>query len=77
MSFSLQEVDVTLPPVILVAKGIRAVPVLEVGGRRLDGNATQRATRRPDLRSGSLSVRGLFSSAMRLQPVLLRDIGGI
>jgi hypothetical protein len=39
MSFSLQEVDVTLRPVILLAKGIRAVPVVEVGGRRLDGNA--------------------------------------
>jgi hypothetical protein len=40
MSFNLQEVDVTLRPVFLVAKGIRAVPVVEVGGRRLDGNAT-------------------------------------
>jgi hypothetical protein len=40
MSFSLQEVDVTPRPVILVQKGIRAVPVVEVGGRRLDGNAT-------------------------------------
>jgi|ERR1035441_33078 glutaredoxin len=40
MNFSLKEVDVTLRPGILVAKGIRAVPVIEVEGRRLDGNAT-------------------------------------
>ena len=32
--------DITLRPGILVAKGIRSVPVVEVGGRRLDGNAT-------------------------------------
>jgi hypothetical protein len=38
-------------PVILVAKGIRAVPVVEVGGRRLDGNAT------------SEQLAGLFSGA--------------
>ena len=50
--FSLQEVDVTLRPVILVAKGIRAVPVVEVGGRRLDGNATSEQLA-ADLTSGA------------------------
>jgi glutaredoxin len=40
MEFSLEEVDVTLRPGVLTAKGIRAVPVIEVGDRRLAGNAT-------------------------------------
>jgi hypothetical protein len=52
ISFSLQEVDVTLRPVILVAKGIRAAPVVEVGGRRLDGNATS-SEQLADLISGA------------------------
>jgi glutaredoxin len=40
MDFSLEEVDVTLKPGVLIAKGIRAVPVIEAGDRRLAGNAT-------------------------------------
>jgi len=40
MEFSLEEVDVTLKPGVLIAKGIRAVPVVEAGDRRLAGNAT-------------------------------------
>jgi glutaredoxin len=40
MEFSLEEVDVTLKPGVLMAKGIRAVPVIEAGDRRLAGNAT-------------------------------------
>ena len=40
MEFSLEEVDVTLDPGLLIAKGIRAVPVVEAGDRRLAGNAT-------------------------------------
>jgi glutaredoxin len=40
MEFSLEEVDVTLKPGVLMAKGIRAVPVVEAGGRLLTGNAT-------------------------------------
>jgi len=40
MNFSLEEVDVTLKPGVLIAKGIRAVPVIEAGNRRLAGNAT-------------------------------------
>ena len=39
MEFSLEEVDVTLDPGLLIAKGIRAVPVVEAGDRRLAGNA--------------------------------------
>jgi hypothetical protein len=40
MEFSLEEVDVTLRPGVLMAKGIRAVPVVEAGDRLLTGNAT-------------------------------------
>ena len=40
MEFSLEEVDVTLKPGVLMAKGIRAVPVVEAGNRLLAGNAT-------------------------------------
>jgi len=40
MGFNLEEVDVTLKPGVLIAKGIRAVPVVEAGDRRLAGNAT-------------------------------------
>ncbi len=42
MGFELERVDVTTRPGVLLAKGIRAVPVVEVGGRRLVGNATTR-----------------------------------
>jgi glutaredoxin len=40
MQFSLEEIDVTLKPGVLMDKGIRAVPVVEAGERRLAGNAT-------------------------------------
>ena len=40
MDISLREIDVTLKPDLLMAKGIRAVPVIEVGEHRLYGNAT-------------------------------------
>ena len=40
MGFSLQSVDVTLNPQRLAAEGIRSVPVVEVRGKRLVGNAT-------------------------------------
>jgi len=40
MEFSLQEVDVTLKAGVLIAKGIRAVPVVEAGDRRLAGSVT-------------------------------------
>jgi glutaredoxin len=40
MSFPLKEIDVTLKPSLLAAKGIRAVPVVEAGERQLVGNAT-------------------------------------
>jgi glutaredoxin len=40
MEFTLDEIDVTLKPGVLVGKGIRAVPVVEAGGRFLAGNAT-------------------------------------
>jgi glutaredoxin len=38
--FTLTTVDLTLNPRALIAKGIRSVPVVEVGGRRLVGNST-------------------------------------
>jgi thiol-disulfide isomerase/thioredoxin len=40
MDFTLEKIDVTLKPQILVSKGISAVPVVEVGKDRLTGNAT-------------------------------------
>jgi glutaredoxin len=40
MGFTLEKIDVTLKPQILLSKGIRSVPVVEVGGNRLVGNAT-------------------------------------
>lgn len=40
MDFSLQTVDLTLKPQISEEKNIRSVPVVEVGGERLVGNAT-------------------------------------
>jgi hypothetical protein len=75
--FSLQEVDVRPASSHPGGEGHPRSP--RGRGRRspVRRKRHQRATRRPDLRSGSLSVRGLFSSAMRLQPVFLRDIGGI
>src|SRR5262249_16132674 len=40
MDFTLNKIDVTLNPQILAAKGIRSVPVVEVGDKRLIGNST-------------------------------------
>lgn len=40
MGFDLDEVDVTLKPDLLITKGVRAVPVVEVGEKRLVGHAT-------------------------------------
>ncbi len=42
MGFTLEKVDVTLKPDLLTSKGIRAVPVVEVGERKIMGNATTR-----------------------------------
>lgn len=40
LKFQINRIDVTLRPDLLTLKGIRAVPVVEVAGRRCDGNAT-------------------------------------
>lgn len=40
MGFALNVIDVTLKPQTLIAKGIRSVPVVEVGDDRLVGNST-------------------------------------
>jgi glutaredoxin len=40
MSFKIKKIDVTLRPDILASRGIRAVPVIELGERRIEGNAT-------------------------------------
>lgn len=40
MDFTLEEIDLTLKPQVAANKGIQSVPVVEVGGRRLLGNAT-------------------------------------
>ena len=40
MNFEIEKIDVTLRPDLLASKGIRTVPVIEVGELRLEGNAT-------------------------------------
>ena len=40
MNFTLEKIDVTLKPQMIVSKGIRSVPVVEVGVKRLVGNLT-------------------------------------
>jgi glutaredoxin len=40
MGFELREIDITLKPDVLIAKGIRALPVVEVADARWVGNAT-------------------------------------
>jgi glutaredoxin len=40
VGFEIEKIDVTLRPDLLASKGIRAVPVIEVGERRMEGNAT-------------------------------------
>ena len=40
MGFTLETFDVTLKPQMLLTKGIRSVPVVEVGDHRLIGNST-------------------------------------
>ncbi len=40
MGFELSEMDITLKPDVLIAKGIRALPVVEVAEARWVGNAT-------------------------------------
>jgi glutaredoxin len=40
MSFELKEVDVTFKPELLISKGIRALPVIEIGGAFRVGNGT-------------------------------------
>ena len=40
MGFTLETIDVTLNPQMLLTKGIRSVPVVEMGDHRLVGNST-------------------------------------
>jgi predicted DsbA family dithiol-disulfide isomerase len=40
MAFELSEVDVTFKPDVLISKGIRALPVIEIGDARWVGNGT-------------------------------------
>jgi len=40
MAFELREVDVTFKPDLLISKGIRALPVVEIGDVRWVGNGT-------------------------------------
>ncbi len=42
MGFQLRKLDVTLRPGLLVEKGIRSVPVVEIGGRQLIGLVSTR-----------------------------------
>lgn len=42
MGFQLEKIDVTLKPALLAAKGIRSVPVVEVGDRHLIGLVSTR-----------------------------------
>jgi hypothetical protein len=40
MDFTLTKIDLTLKPQLAASRGIRSVPVVEVGADRLIGNAT-------------------------------------
>ena len=40
MGFTLKKIDLTLNPQTVIRSGIRSVPVVEVGGKRLVGNLT-------------------------------------
>ncbi|MBK5267652.1 MAG: glutaredoxin family protein [Acidimicrobiia bacterium] len=40
MGFELHEIDVTFRPGLVLSKGFRAVPVIEIDGRQVVGNAT-------------------------------------
>lgn len=40
MAFQLNELDVTFKPELLISKGIRALPVIEIGDARWVGNGT-------------------------------------
>lgn len=40
MDFTLREIDLTLKPQVAASKGIKSVPVVDVGNNRLVGNAT-------------------------------------
>ena len=40
MDFTLTKIDLTFKPQVAASKGIRSVPVVEVGKERLIGNAT-------------------------------------
>lgn len=54
MGFEFEHVDVTLRPELVRTKRIRSVPVVEVGDRRLVGNATSREL--VDLIAGRVEV---------------------
>jgi glutaredoxin len=56
MDFTLEKIDVTLKPQILMSKQILTVPVVEVGNSRLVGNAT------------SEELAGLIGLAQTLEP---------
>lgn len=55
LGFTLNSVDVTLRPQFLASRGIRSVPVAEVGSRLLVGNATSRQL--AELVAGSEQVK--------------------
>lgn len=40
MGFNLKEIDITLRPELLIQKGMRALPVVEIGNAQWVGNAT-------------------------------------
>ena len=42
MGFELKEIDITFKPDLLISKGIRALPVVEVGKAHWIGNATSK-----------------------------------
>lgn len=54
--FDMREIDVTFRPELVRAKGIRSIPVVEVNGRTLVGNATS-AQLADFLRNSSTAVR--------------------
>ena len=63
MAFDLHEVDVTFKPELLVSKGIRALPVVEIDEARWVGNGTEQTARTVHHRtcpSGFINLQGRF-----------------
>ncbi len=66
MGFELTEMDVTLKPELLIAKGIRALPVVEVGGVLWVGNGTSQQLAEFILSHAGAAVQAITGDINRL-----------